>query len=418
LERLQESEALLQQRMEDLERHSRELEESEARLEGANRVKDEFLATLSHELRTPLNAILGWSDLLIRPGLQGEAQRKALESINRNAKSQAALIDDILDVSRIITGNLRLDVRPVDVREVVKASCESIQPAAAARGVEMRAVVHPHAVVVGDPDRLQQVLWNLLSNSVKFSDAGSRIDVDVRQTNAHVRIVVRDMGTGIAPDLLPHVFERFRQGDSSTTRARGGLGLGLAIVRHLVELHGGTVTAESEGAGLGATFTVDLPVRSLADTGADRPRVSAGVTSDTVGEAAAYLAGLHVVAVDDQEETRVLIRAVLEARGAQVTVCSTADDTLATVARERPDVLVADIGMPQVDGYELIRRIRASQDHHAATLPSIALTAYGSEHDRARALAAGYWEHLAKPIMPSALAMAVAAVAGRKVGGE
>jgi CheY-like chemotaxis protein len=194
--------------------------------------------------------------------------------------------------------------------------------------------------------------------------------------------------------------------------------LGLAIVRHLVELHGGTVTAESEGAGLGATFNVDLPVRSLADTGADRPRVSAGVTSDTVGEAAAYLAGLHVVAVDDQEETRALIRAVLEARGAQVTVCSTADDTLATVARERPDVLVADIGMPQVDGYELIRRIRASQDHHAATLPSIALTAYGSEHDRARALAAGYWEHLAKPIMPSALAMAVAAVAGRKVGGE
>jgi PAS domain S-box-containing protein len=390
------------------------LREQADALEHANRVKDEFLATLSHELRTPLNAILGWSDMLLRPELPPEMQRKALESVNRNARAQAALISDILDVSRIITGKLRLDLRSVDFRDVVRASCESIQPAADAKGVEIRIAIHPHPAVAGDPDRLQQVLWNLLSNSVKFSERGGRIELDVRQVGSNIRIVVKDEGAGIAPDLLPHVFERFRQADSSTTRTRGGLGLGLAIVRHLVELHGGTVTAESAGPGRGARFAVTLPARSLVVA----DRLPADSSMGTPWGSVAILEGSHILAVDDQEEARVLIQAVLERHGARVTVCSTAEEALSILSRERPDMLVADVGMPGVDGYELIRRVRALPDRYAKMLPAVALTAYGGVPDRAKALAAGYWEHLAKPIMPDALATALAAVLGRHADGR
>jgi signal transduction histidine kinase len=384
-------------------------------LDHANRVKDDFLATLSHELRTPLNAILGWSDMLLRPGLPAETQRRALASINRNARAQAALIADILDVSRMITGKMRLEVLPVDLGEVVRAACESVQPAADAKGVDLHTVVESRPVLIGDPDRLQQVLWNLLSNSVKSCSRGGHIEVDVRRVNSHIRIRVTDDGIGIAPDLLPHVFERFRQADTSTARTQTGLGLGLAIVRHLVELHGGTVLAESDGLGQGATFTVTLPVRAVMDSSAAGERV---VDASEVASAApaGCLEGLHVVAVDDQEEARILIQAVLGRYGAKVTTCSSAEEVIATVARERPDVLLADIGMPLIDGYELIRRIRALPAHGAQPLPAVALTAYGSAHDRSKALAAGYWEHVAKPIIPDALVRIVAGVAGRAVG--
>jgi PAS domain S-box-containing protein len=389
------------------------LQETLTALEHANRLKDEFLATLSHELRTPLNAVLGWSDMLLRPGLPPDTQRRALESINRNARAQAALISDILDVSRIITGKLRLEVRPVDIAEVVKAAHESIQPAAAAKGVEVRALVEGRPVLIADPDRLQQVLWNLLSNSVKFCERGGRIDVEARRADSQVQVVVRDDGAGISRELLPHVFERFRQADSSTTRLQAGLGLGLAIVRHLVELHGGTVAADSKGKGQGATFTVTLPVRALSDPVRPSEFVHAGSAAQASQPGASCLDGLRVVVVDDQEEARTLIRAVLERYGALVTTRASAEDGLAAVVSVRPDLLLADIGMPGMDGYELMRRIRALPDRHAQSLPAIALTAYGGAHDKAEALAAGYWEHLAKPITPDALVAAVAAVAGQ-----
>jgi PAS domain S-box-containing protein len=386
------------------------LRDQAAALEHANRVKDEFLATLSHELRTPLNAILGWSDMLLRPGLPPETQRRALESINRNAKAQAALISDILDVSRIISGKLRLEPRPVDLAEVVRAACESIQPAADAKGLPLAVAIDGRPVVVGDPERLQQVLWNLLSNSVKFSEAGGRIEIDVRPVGAAIRIAVSDQGSGIAADALPHIFEPFRQADSSTTRSRVGLGLGLAIVRHVVELHGGTVQAESAGEGRGATFSVTLPVPAVIDSSRQ-----AGPGLPETAVRPGCLSGIHVVAVDDQDDARMLAASVLERYGARVTACGSAEQALAAIARECPDVLLADIGMPVVDGYELIRRVR-SRPHLAAgprPLPAVALTAYGSDHDRSQALAAGYWEHLPKPIVPDALVRVVAAAAGR-----
>ncbi len=381
-------------------------------LEDANRVKDEFLATLSHELRTPLNAVLGWSEMLLRPGLSAAAERKALESINRNARAQTALIGDILDVSRIISGKLRLDLGPVELREVLKAACESVQPAADARGVRLRATVEGRPILTGDPDRLQQVLWNLLSNGVKFCRAGGQVDVDIRRVDEQIRIDVCDDGEGIAPSVLPHVFERFRQGDSSTTRAQGGLGLGLAIVRHLVELHGGTVRAESDGEGRGARFTITLPIRQMPATGHLDPPVPSHQPKGPMVEPGC-LEGLRILAVDDQEEARSLVQAVLERYGARVTLCRSAHEALAALSFERPDVLLADIGMPAMDGYELIRLVRALPDIRARAVPAIAVTAYGGERDRARAIGAGYSEHLAKPIIPDALVNVVALAAGR-----
>ena len=391
------------------------LQQTVSELEHVNHVKDEFLATLSHELRTPLNAILGWSDMVLRAGLPPDVQRKALESIRRNAQAQAALISDILDMSRIITGKLRLDIGPVDLADVVAAACEAVQPAADAKGIDLRISVAGRPILLGDAERLQQIVWNLLSNSVKFSGHGGRVGVVVRAIDFRVEIEVSDEGAGIAADFLPHVFERFRQRDSSTTRRQGGLGLGLAIVRSLAELHGGTATAFSEGEGKGATFTVRLPVRATLDGGAlDESGRLQQAACETDGLPERCLEGLHIVVVDDEEEARSLIQAVLERCAARVTTCSTAEEALAAVTRERPDLLLADVGMPDCDGYDLVRRVRArpaSQD-----LPAIALTAYGGAHDRAQALSAGFWEHLAKPVLPGALVNAVAAVAAsRKV---
>ena len=389
------------------------LRQTVSALEHANRVKDEFLATLSHELRTPLNAILGWSDMLLRAGLPPEVQRKALESVRRNAQAQAALISDILDVSRIITGKLRLDIRPVDLADVVAAACEAVQPAADARCVAIVTSIEGRPILLGDADRLQQIVWNLLSNSVRFSGHGGRVEVAVRPTDSCLEIEVRDEGAGIAADFLPHVFERFRQRDSSTTRRQGGLGLGLAIVRSLAELHGGTVAASSEGEGKGATFTVRLPVRAVFENAAPAEN---GPLQAPAGEAEGVpdrcLEGLHIVAVDDEEEARSLVRAVLERYAARVTTCSTAEEALAAVARDRPDLLLADVGMPGCDGYELIRRVRALPGFEA--LPAVALTAYGGAHDRAQALSAGFWQHLAKPVLPAALVRVVAAAAAAR----
>ena len=390
------------------------LREQADALERANRMKDEFLATLSHELRTPLNSILGWSEMLLGPGLPSDTQRRALESINRNAKAQAALISDLLDVSRIVSGKLRLDVRPVDMAEVVKAACESIQPAADARNIQLTTVIDNRPVLVGDPERLQQVLWNLLSNSVKYSQPGGRIDVDVRRVENQIRIAVRDNGAGIPQDALAHIFEPFRQADSSTTRMQAGLGLGLAIVRHLVDLHGGTISATSGGPGEGATFTVALPVPA-ALAPARREEQAALDEGHDGAVRLRCLERLHVLVVDDHEETRRLVEAVLKRYGARVTLCASAAEALSALKQERPDVLVADIGMPVMDGYELIRRITRlpGLDDERGPLPAVALTAYGGDHDWSQALAAGYWEHLAKPIKPDALVRTVAAAAGR-----
>jgi signal transduction histidine kinase len=412
-ERLRQQAEQLGRLQRDLEGTVEQLRAQAGALERANRVKDEFLATLSHELRTPLNAVLGWSQLLLGPDLPADAQRKALESINRNARSQAALISDILDVSRIITGKLRLDVHQVDLGNVVRAACEALQPAADAKGITVRTAIEGQPALVGDPDRLQQVVWNLLSNAVKFSDRGGRVDVDVRRVNSHVEITVKDDGQGIAPEFLPRVFERFLQADSSSTRTQTGLGLGLAIVRHLVELHGGTVAAESAGPGRGATFKATLPVRAVVEPLGAGEHVAADRMAGGPPVPMGCLAGLHVVTVDDQEDARLLIRTVLERYGARVTLCSSADEALVAVPATRPDLLLADIGMPGMDGYELLRRLRALPDAHARRMPAIALTAYGGERDRAKSRGAGYCQHLAKPILPEALVAAVAGAAGR-----
>jgi signal transduction histidine kinase/ActR/RegA family two-component response regulator len=392
------------------------LQEQAGALTLASRIKDEFLSTLSHELRTPLNAILGWSDLVMRPGFPDDARGRALEAINRNARAQSALIDDILDVSRIVSGKIRLDLQEVELTQLVTAACDSIQPAAAGRGVDVQVDVGLETVLVADQSRLQQILWNLLSNSVKFNDRGGRVRVEARVEGADVRIRVSDTGAGIPADVLPHVFERFRQADASTTRRHGGLGLGLAIVKHLVELHGGTVRAESDGEGRGAAFTVTLPRRVAAGTGSQREWRSAAAGGPSGESSAGCLDGVRVVAVDDAAEARMLIEAILRPRGARVTMCASAEEAMIALSQEPADVLVADIAMPSVDGHELMRRVRAASSVEVRSVAGLALSAYASAEDRERALAAGYREHLAKPVSPDALVAAVARLAGRQPG--
>jgi len=375
----------------------------------ANRLKDEFLTTLSHELRTPLNAMLGWANLLCREALDPATVRRGLETIERNARAQKTLIEDILDVSRMITGKIRLDVQPVALDDVVRQAIEAIRPAAHGKRIEVSVDMQARPAIVGDAQRLQQVLWNLLSNAVKFTPSGGSIGVTMRQIDSKVQIVVQDSGVGIAPDFLPHIFERFTQADASTTRQHGGLGLGLAIVRHLTELHGGEVRAESAGEGRGATFTVTLPVRALT-------RADAG---DAVGRrepgqarvAGMRLDGTRVMVIDDEIDDRDLVAMVLAMAGADVRVAGSVDEAMAQLADFHPDVLVTDIGMPGQDGYELIRRVRASGAQWAG-VRAIALTAYGRPDDRARALAAGFNLHLAKPVAPADLVAATAGLRG------
>jgi PAS domain S-box-containing protein len=382
----------------------------------ANRIKDEFLATLSHELRTPLTAILGWASMLKGGGFDAAATRRAVETIERNARAQRQIVEDVLDVSRIITGKLRLELRPVDARSLLQEAVETVRPAAEAKGVRLSALLSGEVgEVSADPDRLRQVLWNLLSNAVKFTQEGGRVEVELRREGARAAVRVSDTGQGIAPEFLPHVFDRFRQADMGTTRQHGGLGLGLSIVRHLVELHGGEVAGESAGPGLGSTFTVRLPLRSAPR--ADEPARAEAATAAAQVDAPApvSLAGTRVLLVEDEEDARVMLKTLLEGSGASVSAVGSAASAWESLEAAGCDVLVSDIGMPDEDGYSLIGRVRERDARQGGRTPAVALTAYARDEDRARSLSAGFDAHLSKPVVPSELLAVVAGLARRAV---
>ena len=382
-----------------------------AEAEAANRLKDEFLATVSHELRTPLTAILGWAHLLRTRNLDAERADRALETIERNARAQAQLVGDILDISRIVTGKMRVDVRPVDLAPILEAAADGVRPAAQAKGVSLETELEPgSSLVAGDPDRLQQVVWNLLTNAIKFTPEGGSVRARLRRSAAGVELTVTDTGEGIAPGFLPHVFERFRQADSSRTRAHGGLGLGLSIARHLVELHGGTLRAESEGEGRGATFILTLPP---AFSRAAEQQTSAGASAYAPPTNPSLLEGLRVLAADDDADTRELFLMILEPTGAEVLTVESADAALEALATFRPHVLVSDIGMPETDGVELIRRVRELSPEQGGRVPAAALTAFVGVEDRLRVLLAGFQIHVPKPVEPAELVAVVSSLAGR-----
>jgi PAS domain S-box-containing protein len=380
----------------------------------ANRLKDEFLATLSHELRTPLNAIVGWAHLLRSGELDPTASQRAIETIERNAKAQTQLISDILDVSRIISGKLRLEVRPVDVPPVIEAALDSVRPAADAKGISVDAFVEPTiGPVSGDPDRLQQVVWNLLSNAIKFTPRGGRVQVRLHRRGGQIEVLVSDTGAGISTEFLPHVFERFRQADASSTRRHGGLGIGLSIVKHLVELHGGTVQATSEGPGRGATFGVRLPALGAEAPDLEHDRRRRSGEAEGASATLPSLEGVRVLAVDDEDSARDLIAAILTRRGAQVRTVASATEAIAAFESFAPDVVVSDIEMPGENGYSLIRRIRALPPERGGNTPAAALTAYARMEDRMRVLVSGFQLHISKPVDPSELVAVVASLTGR-----
>jgi PAS domain S-box-containing protein len=366
----------------------------------ASQLKEEFLATVSHELRNPLNAILGWSRMLRSGQVPEDGVTKALETIERNAHAQAQLIDDLLDVSRIIAGKLRVDVRPADPNLFIEAAIDAVKPAAEAKGVRLQKIMDTSAVSVpGDPVRLQQVVWNLLSNAIKFTSRGGRVQVLLERINSHVEIVVSDTGQGIAPEFLPHVFDRFRQADQRTTRQHGGLGLGLAIVKNLVELHGGSVQAASAGVDAGSTFTVRLPISPIFQVDSDGGRVHP-TASDLMAQSEFNdrLDGTAILVVDDEPDTRELLKAGLERCGARVVVAASVAEALGVIEQQIPDVLISDIGMPDEDGYELLRKLRQLPEQKGGKIPAIALTAYARVEDRLRALRSGYQMHVPKPV--------------------
>ncbi|HEY0101070.1 MAG TPA: response regulator [Pyrinomonadaceae bacterium] len=390
-----------------------------AEAERANRTKDEFLATLSHELRTPLTAILGWTHLIRGGNLDMSMMARALETIERNARSQSQLIDDLLDVSRIITGKLALDFHPVELSAIIEATIDTVRPMAEAKSIHVKPQLKTsHCMVSGDPARLQQVVWNLFSNAVKFTPEGGHVEVGLKCDERHVELEVRDTGQGIAPEFLPYIFDRFRQADGTTTRKHGGLGLGLAIVRHLVELHGGAIRAVSDGDGQGATFTLSLPLASGAQAsgnGAPAPDAATEVEAHGSLAKSAVLEGLRILVVDDEADTRELVQEVLGRQGAEVQTSGSVAEALRTLAQWQPDLLVSDIGMPFEDGYELIRRVRKLYgDGARGQIPAVALTAYAGVEDSKRALAAGFQMHLAKPVDPKALISTLARLAGRE----
>ncbi|MGH9928683.1 MAG: PAS domain S-box protein [Pyrinomonadaceae bacterium] len=385
--------------------------EQEARSEAevANRVKDEFLANLSHELRTPLNAIVGWAGMLRNNKLNPNDAQRAIEIIDRNAKAQTQLIESVLDVSRIVSGKLQFDLRPVDVEKVIEAAVDSMRPAADAKNIRFRVRVGSNiAPVSGDFNRLQQVIWNLLSNAVKFSPSDSDIEVQLKTVAAQVQIVVKDKGQGISPDFLPHVFERFRQADASKTKQFGGLGLGLAIVRHLAEMHGGSVKVESEGQGQGATFTVTLPIMSGGSQVAD---AGSAVGSQEKMPAQSFLRGVKILLIEDEIDARDLLVEMLLACGAEVIAADSASVALTLLTQWQPEIVVSDISMPGVDGYSFIRQVRTGAFNPA--VPAIALTAHARAEDRRLALAAGFQEHLTKPVSLADLAQSIARLVGR-----
>lgn len=398
--------ALERERLVEAERAAR------AQTERVSRLKDQFLATLSHELRTPLTAILGWSKVLMRTKGDPANLDKALNAIARNAAAQAKLIDDLLDMNRIISGKVRLDVQPTDLASVIDEAIDSVRPALDAKGLKLRKILDPLAgPVFGDPNRLQQVVWNLLSNAVKFTPRDGRIEVVLSRVNSHVEISVTDSGIGIDPSFIPHVFDRFRQADSSTTRSQGGLGLGLSIVKHLVELHGGTVHAKSEGDRRGASFIAALPLASVyRNTEREHPTTQSG---GNTGYDLIELHGVKVLVIDDDSDARELVKQLLVECHADVTTAESASEGLRLLPSLRPNVLVSDIGMPDCDGYEFIRRVRRLTFEDGGRTPAIALTAFARSEDRTMAMRAGFQVHVAKPIEPHELMATVASLAGR-----
>jgi PAS domain S-box-containing protein len=380
--------------------------------ERVSRMKDEFLATLSHELRTPLNAILGWSQVLRHERSDPRTLDEAIEVIDRNARAQTQLIEDLLDMNRIASGKIRLDVQRVDLATVVRSAVESVLPSARNKGIDLRTVLDPLAgPISGDPSRLQQVVWNLLTNAIKFTPRGGKIQVLLERVNSHVEINVCDTGEGISPDFLPHVFERFRQADASMTRKHRGLGLGLAIVKQLVELHGGTVRAKSAGEGHGATFTITLPVMAVRH---EEPREHpASARPVAPARNMVSLAGLRILVVDDEPDARELLKRLLGNCDAEVLLADDAARGTDMLRQRRPDVLISDIGMPGKDGYEFIREVRGLSPDEGGRTPAIALTAFARSEDRTRAMMSGYQMHIAKPIEPQELIATVASLAGR-----
>jgi len=380
--------------------------------EAASRAKDQFLATLSHELRTPLNAVVGWAHMLRSGKLDEEATRRAIETIDRNARAQSQLISDILDISRIVSGKLRLNVRPVDLTPVVEAALDTVRPSAEAKGIRVQAILDPATgPVSGDADRLQQVVWNLLANAIKFTPRNGRVQVRLSRVNSHVEVRVEDTGVGIAAEFIPHVFELFRQRDSSPSRQHGGLGLGLALVKHLVELHGGSVDVGSPGEGMGAVFSIRLPLMIVAS----RDDMDVHPTAETGAEmpVGPSLDGVAVLVVDDDPDARHLIATLLEERGARVTTAGSAEEALTELAAAIPDVLLSDVDMPGQDGYSLMRAVRALPPARGGRVPAAALTAYARTEDRMQALLAGFHLHMPKPVQPAELAAVVASLAGR-----
>jgi len=387
-----------------------------AAAENASRMKDEFLATLSHELRTPLNAIVGWSQIL-QSSHAPQDLKEGLEVIARNARAQQQIIDDLLDMSRIISGKVRLDVQRIDLRAVIVAAIDTVRHAAEAKGIRLQPVLDPRAgPVSGDQNRLQQVFWNLLTNAIKFTPRNGRVQVVLERVNSHLEIAVIDTGEGIKPEFLPHVFDRFRQADASTTRRHGGLGIGLAIVKQLVELHGGTIRVTSQGQATGTAFTVTLPLTVLhSEPEPKQERRHPTVRPDfgVPAEMCLKLRGVKVLVVDDEPDARTLVRRLLEDCEAVVATASSAAEAFESLLRHQPDVLVSDIGMPGEDGYSLIRRVRKLDAATGGQTPALALTAYARSEDRTNAILAGFQMHASKPVQPSELIAMVASLAGR-----
>jgi PAS domain S-box-containing protein len=415
------AQAALQKAMEDAEKINQErlqLLDSErdarSQAERASRMKDEFLATLSHELRTPLNAVLGWANILQMNVSDAEELKQAHEAIARNARSQAQIIDDLLDMSRIISGKVRLDVQRVDLPAVLNASIDTVRAGADAKGVHLETRMAPveGLRISGDPNRLQQVFWNLLNNAIKFTPTGGRVQVRLERTGSQLEIRVADSGEGIAPEFLPYVFDRFQQADASTTRRHGGLGLGLAIVKQLIELHGGSVEARSDGAGRGAVFILRLPLNATYSDCEEEPRRPDAARREAASLPEISLSHIHALVVDDEPDARQVVKRILEMAGARVTAAGSAAEAMSRILEDRPDVLVCDIGMPGEDGYALIQRIRAMEGDGERSLPAVALTAYVRTEDRTKAIRYGFQNHLGKPIETAELLAVVSSLGG------
>ena len=403
-EKAEEERAALLIRERDARRHAEE----------ADRLKDEFLATLSHELRTPLTSILGWASMIRNGEVEGSSATRAIETIERNARSQARLIDDLLDVSRIITGNLRLDLHPLNLAPIVETAIDALRPTADVKGIQLRTeFVSSDCLVKGDTNRLRQVIWNLLSNAIKFTQRGGVVAINLKCVGSTVRLAVADTGEGISAEFLPYVFDRFRQAEGSISRKQGGLGLGLAVVRHLVELHGGAIKAESLGLDQGSVFTVELPLAQERRDPARAEERKREVERRRSRSGAVRLDGVHVLLVEDDDDSRKLLGTMLKRYGARVTSTKSAAEALNVFSGDVPHVLISDIGMPDEDGYEFIQKLRAFPPEKGGQTPAIALTGYASRKDKERALAAGYQQHIAKPIEQTDMIAAIARLVGR-----